>query len=240
MFATIIITGILPLTALAGTDQLSRPQPVDHSRELVVLLHGFGRTSRDMRFLADYFRSRGYQVFSPTLNTLHGTVESCAAALENKLEALDITGYERVHLIGHSTGGLIIRKFLSENHVPNLGRCVLVGSPNQGTDLGALVKRYLPPLTWISPVYRYFQPGGIPVPPPLNNPRPEIGAIAGNGDGLLLGRFIAGPNDGRVPVDSVPFPGMTDFIVLPFHHEEIHHRPETAEHIRNFLEEGKF
>ena len=64
--------------------------------------------------------------------------------------------------------------------------------------------------------------------------------IAGNKNKLLFGRLIKSENDGRVAVDSVSFEGLKEFIVLPYHHKEIHHRQETAELVHRFLQEGTF
>ncbi len=237
------VMAIIPSDGQAGNEfQQNTPPSVtsDHSRELVVLIHGFGRTSRDMKFPRSYFSEQGYAVFSHTLPAFFRSVEDCARVLEKKLAGIDLSSYDRVHFVGHSMGGLIIRQFLAEHIVPNVGRCVLIGPPSQGTPLGAIARNYLPPLTWISPAYVSFQPGGKPIPPPLNDSPPEFGVIAGTGDGLYLGKFIDGPNDGRVPLNSVPFPGMKEMIVLPYHHDEIHKKRDTAEAIKRFLEEGKF
>ncbi|MFC1512049.1 esterase/lipase family protein [Candidatus Latescibacterota bacterium] len=237
----------VPITMICAELHAQKPdvpgsaEMTRHSYELVVLIHGFGRTSRDMRFLKRYFEKRGYSVYAPTLPTFFRSVDDCAGILAEKLAEQDRIGsVDRVHFVGHSMGGLILRRFLAQNTVPNLGRCILIGSPSGGTPLGAMVKKYLPPLTWISPVYRSFQPGGIPIPLPRNDPPPDFGAIAGCGSGLFLGRLIEGPNDGRVPVGSVTFEGMTAFIVLPYHHEEIHYQHKTAEVIEWFLTTGRF
>jgi len=232
---------LLTACAIAAFPEVSVADEPDHSRELVVLVHGFGRTGRNMRFLKNYFAEQGYAVWAPTLPTAIRSVDACAGILSEKLAARDsINAYEQVHFVGHSMGGLIIRTYLSKSDIPNLGRCVLIGSPNGGTPLGAIARKWLPPLTWVSPAYRSFQPGGIPIPDPLHTPSPDFGAIAGDGDGLLLGRLIDTVNDGRVPVESVPFSGMTAFIVLHYHHDEIHHRMETAELIARFLATGQF
>lgn len=47
-------------------------------------------------------------------------------------------------------------------------------------------------------------------------------------------------NDGRVPVDSVSFDGMKEFIIMPYHHEEIHHRKDVAELVHCFFQNGTF
>ena len=207
--------------------------------ELVVLLHGFWRTKRDMSFLENSLQSHGYHVFAPTLPTTFQSLETCTVKFEQKFREIH-SKYDRIHFVGHSIGGLIIQLFLSRNRVSALGRCVLIATPNDGTELAGLVARYLKPLMWICKPYQALLPGGAGIPPPINNPPPDIGAIAGNRNTLFLGRFIKRESDGRVPVESVPFDGMKDFIVLPYHHKEIHRRKETAELVRRFLQKGTF
>lgn len=207
---------------------------------LVVVVHGFCRTARHMRYLKQAFVDDGYAVMTPTLPTCFKSVDKCASILAETLADEDLGSYRRVHFAGHSMGGLIIRRYLADHEHPNLGPCVLIGTPNQGTDLGKIVDTWLKPLVWVSPAYKSFQPGGAPIPPPLNEPQPVMGAIGGTKSDWLLGWMIEGTNDGRVPLDAVPFPGMRGFLVLPYHHDELPFRPETAAAIIRFFKSGRF
>ena len=206
---------------------------------MVILFHGFRSTKRDMSTLKKYLQARGYHVIIPKLPILFRSLADCTEKFEHDFKAIQGT-YDRIHFIGHSFGGLIIRLFLSRNQVPNLGRCVLIATPNKGTELAAVVVRYFKPIIFIFKPYQAIQPAGVEIPPPVNNPAPEMGAIAGNKNKLLLGRLIKSENDGRVTVDSVQFEGMKEFIVLPYHHKEIHHQQHTADLIYRFLQEGTF
>ena len=225
------------------TDSPSSTLPETHinskSTELVILLHGFAKTPRNMRPLQKFLESRGYIVLTPSLPVTFRSLETCSAKFEDFFRGIK-GDYDCIHLVGHSIGGLILRLFLSGNDVKKLGRCVLIATPNRGTELAAIVNRYFKPLTWIFRPYDAIQPGGLAIPPPINFPTPEMGAIAGNRNALLFGKLINGENDGRVPLKSVPFEGMKEFIVLPFHHEEIHHRKKTAELVQRFLDKGTF
>ena len=207
--------------------------------EMVVLLHGFNRTKRDMSTLEKFFRSQGYHVSAPDLPILFRSLEDCTKEFEHEFNNIQ-GNYDRVHFVCHSFGGLILRLFLSRNQVPNLGRCVLIATPNNGSELAAIMDRYFKPVILLFKPYQAIQPGGVKIPQPMNDPFPEMGAIAGNKKKLLLGRLIKSENDGRVNVDSVPFEGMKEFIILPYHHEEIHHCQDTAELVLRFIQEGTF
>ncbi|MBN1292971.1 MAG: alpha/beta fold hydrolase [Candidatus Latescibacteria bacterium] len=208
-------------------------------KELVILVHGFCRTHRDMKSLKNNLESYGHRVVSPDFPTFTGTLEECSKKLGSELNNVKGT-YDCVHLVGHSLGGLIIRQYLANNKLSGLGRCVLIGTPNKGTELAGIVDRFIKPLVWIFKPYRVLKPGGRIFGQPINNPLPEIAAIAGDKNRLLFGGLIKRENDGRVPVASVPFEGMKEFIVLPYHHEEIHHKKLTARYVHNFLQNGTF
>lgn len=205
----------------------------------IILVHGFFRTRRDMRFLADHFRRRGFRTSAFTLPATFGSLADCVEQFGHHMEALS-TGGETLHFIGHSMGGLIIRAFLAETRVPRLGRCVFIATPHQGTPL---VDRLL----FCRPLSRLVKPLaslGIrqaDMSAPLNTPPPEIGCIAGNKNSLLAGSWLLpAASDGRVPVASARFPQMKDFVVLPYHHNQIHHKVRTAELCRVFLTTGRF
>ncbi len=192
-----------------------------------------------MDTLETYLRAAGYHTESPTLPTTFGTLEECTAQFEQAFTEL-AGEYTRIHLVGHSLGGLVIRSFLAQNRAPTLGRCVLIATPNGGTGLAGFAKKYFPFSLALYRSLEDIQPGGPDIPEPLQTPPPEIGAIAGNDSNLLLGRFIEGDNDGRVPVESVPFDGMSDFTVVPYGHHNIHHTAEVAMLVGAFLRTGSF
>ena len=210
-----------------------------NNKELIVLQHGFTKSGRDMGFLKKYFESEGYRTLTPDLPLFFDSLEDCEKDFE-KIFFSKSGNYSRVHFVGHSMGGLVIRLFLSRNNVRALGRCVLTGTPNRGTDLVGIVNNHLKPLMKIIKPYNSLKPGGVKIQSPMNLPYPEIGVIAGNKGDLLLGLLLKGEHDGRVPVSSVPFEGMKEFIVLPLNHDELHHRKETASFILKFIRSGSF
>ena len=158
--------------------------------------------------------------------------------LSHRLDVLD-ADYSRVHFVGHSMGGLIIRAMLAQREVDGLGRCVFIGTPSNGTPLAELVVRRIPPIAWLFRPY-YDLDDGMDIAAPVNVPPPEMGAIAGTENDLLFGTWIEGESDGRVPLKSVPFKGMAEMITLPYHHEEIHHKEDTARYVVRFLATGAY
>lgn len=62
-------------------------------------------------------------------------IRTSARALADRVEEIrDATGAERVHLVGHSLGGLVIRTYVQlMDGAPNVGTCATLGTPHRGT-----------------------------------------------------------------------------------------------------------
>lgn len=208
---------------------------------VVILVHGFFRTSQDMFFLKVYLEEKNYRGYTINLPTTFASLKECTEVLEQKMQLIKKEKIHKLFFVGHSMGGLIIRNYLSKNHVSNIGRCVLIATPNSGSRLAdlALTGLRLAPMNPIRSL-QALQTKAPEILPPLNNPPPEIGVIAGNQNNLLLGKLLPSQNDGRVEIESTFFPGMKEHIVLPFNHHDIHHKEETATLVWQFLEYGTF
>jgi pimeloyl-ACP methyl ester carboxylesterase len=194
-----------------------------------------------MEVLKAYLNDFGYKGYTVNLPTMFSSFETIYESFKKQLLNIDTTNYASIHLVGHSMGGLIIRYYLSKHKVPKLGRCVFIGTPNQGTrlaDIGMevpLAARVLKPI-------RALHSNTLAIDLPQNEPIPDIGIIAGTNHRLITGGFLKKPNDGRVEVAATKLeaPLMKDFIALNYLHTKIHKEKVTAELIYHFLEFGKF
>lgn len=196
-----------------------------------------------MHPLIEYLKLFGHECFHIDLPITYKKFEVAALMLEDYLDEIIKTHLsvgEQINLVGHSTGGLVIRKMLSETKFAGkIGRCVLIATPNKGSKLANIACKV--PLfvqiykTLNSISYQYIEKIGI-----IDKQSIEIGAIAGNSSNLFLGKLIDEESDGRIEVKSVYLPSLTDFIVLPYGHKEIHHQKETAKFVDTFMKKGKF
>ncbi|WP_052015939.1 lipase family alpha/beta hydrolase [Halalkalibacter hemicellulosilyticus] len=204
-----------------------------------MLIHGFNKQSDDMKPLQHHLEELGYTCLLPELPLTFQDVEDATALLEEVMSKLDTSIGEKVHLIGHSTGGLVIRKLITNRkYMDTIGRCVLIATPNKGNKLAMLaskVKLY----TKIYKTVKSLTQEKIDSYQFSHDHKIEIAAIAGNKSRLWLGRLLDKANDGRVEVASVYFPELTDFATLPYGHKEIHHQKETAAMVDRFLREGR-
>ncbi|PID20875.1 alpha/beta hydrolase [Sporosarcina sp. P3] len=208
--------------------------------EQVLLLHGFNKSSRDMQTLFTYLEQHGFHCRSLDLSFTYHEFGQSFFLVEEVLSEMVSHKKTPIHLVGHSTGGLLIRKVLQETQwMDSIGHCVQIATPNRGSRLAHVAGK----IAGYTECYRTLRSLNATYIEQLNLPditSYSIGAIAGTRNHLWLGKLIQGANDGRVELDSVYYPGLSDFIALPYGHKEIHHQKEVAELTARFLQTGHF
>lgn len=203
--------------------------------ETVILFHGLGRTPISMALLARQLEAKGWRTERPRYPSTDLSLEEAVEHVAGSVLARRRT--RRLHLAGHSLGGLLA--FLIAGKLPpdNLGRVVQIGSPNTGS-AAAVLAAEIPGVPWMmGPVLEDLAPHEADPPPPF-----ELGCIAGDLP-LVPVAHIAGerePNDGLVSVDSAIHPGATDSIVLSSAHPLLPFDPRVARQVDAFLRTGRF
>jgi triacylglycerol lipase len=101
----------------------------------VLLVHGFGGAKSSWSVVAQALCARGLTVEAMTYAPLGNSVEQLADKLVAKVErTLSRTGAEKVHLVGHSLGGVIIAQAISDTRLNGLVDTVItLGSPFGGS-----------------------------------------------------------------------------------------------------------
>ena len=148
---------------------------------------------------------------------------------------------KKVHFVTHSLGGIVLRYYLKENQLPNLGRVVMLSPPNQGSELVDIFRGNV--LFKIAGGPAGAQLGTEPtsVPNMLGAVDFEVGIITGNGSlNPIFSRLIPGADDGRVSVERSRVEGMADLMIVPRHHSFIMNSSEVIEQASYFLENGHF
>lgn len=107
-----------------------RRQRMHHRAETVVLLHGLGGTDWNLRYLGGRLQRTGFQVEYYGYPSRKGRLEDAARGLADLVER---TGGERVHLAGHSLGGIVIAKMMESDPPPNVDRLAFIGCPIRGS-----------------------------------------------------------------------------------------------------------
>jgi pimeloyl-ACP methyl ester carboxylesterase len=203
--------------------------------EAVLLLHGAWMNRWVMGYLAHALREEGFAPRSLSYRTMRDTLEIHLLRLSRRVDSLDA---ERIHLVGHSLGGVIVLRYLQRAPDRRIRRAVLLGAPVAGCRAAAnLARRAGGELLMGKSVSVWRQPIDVSV-----DARFEIGVIAGTG-ALGLGRMLIRlpkPNDGVVCVDETKFPGMRDHLILPVAHSVMLVSPRVARQTAAFLKAGAF
>lgn len=208
--------------------------------DCVVLLHGLLRSSAAMDKLAVALSERDYRVANIDYPSRHKTIEELAPeAVEAGLE--ECADEQPIHFVGHSLGGILVRYYLSENSLPTLGRVVMLGSPNHGSqvidNLGEV-----PGFRMLNgPAAAQLGTDENSVPLSLGPVDYEVGIIAGTRTiNVILSQYLPNPDDGKVSLESAKVEGMTDFLAVPHSHPFIMKNAGVIAQTIHFLEHGKF
>lgn len=220
----------------------STAAPIVATPDAVIVLHGLARTARPMEKLARAAREAGYVAFNrgypSTTASVQALVDAHLAPLVRDALA---TGAPRIHFIGHSMGGILIRQYLATYELPQVGRVVMIGTPNRGSEL---VDRlgWLAPFGWINgPAGNELGTGPDSLPNRLPPATYEAGIIAGTRSyNPAYSAMIEGPDDGKVSVERAKLEGMRDMLVLPVNHTFMMGDDEVVRQSIRFLREGRF
>lgn len=229
------LAGLLALVLLAGCNTL--PQPGEG--EAVLLIHGLGRTERSMMILAQRLEWAGYEVETVGYPSRRASVEEHAEILRQAVDRC-CSASPRVHFVGHSLGGIVIRHYLSDTPPDSLGRVVLLAPPSQGSELADWLEDLELAREALGPAGSQLGTDSTDLPAKLAPPSYEMGIITGNRSLNPIGSLvIPGPDDGMVGVRQTHVEGVP-IVVLPRSHTFIMHSRFTADGVMRFLRTGSF
>jgi hypothetical protein len=156
-----------------------------------------------------------------------GAIEACAA--------------QPMSIVAHSMGGILVRAWFQDHDLENLNRVVMLGTPNQGSELAdALddVSLY----HWLhGPAGAELKTGSDGVVAGLPPANFSVGIIAGDRSlNPLFSGLVDGADDGKVSVASTSLPGMTDHLIVHATHTFMMNNPFVIAQVSHFIEHGQF
>ncbi|MGY4311732.1 esterase/lipase family protein [Bradyrhizobium sp. JR3.5] len=222
---------------------MSERRPAASTPEGVVLLHGISRTARSFRRMELALRDAGFAALNLDYDSRRKGLDALA---EDIHPAIDL--FERgldgasMHFVCHSMGGLLARVYLARHRPARLGRVVMLGTPNGGSEIADRLKHLA--------AYRaFFGPAGQQLVTRRDAATSALlptidycaGIIAGNRSVYpITSMGLPRPHDGRVSVANTRLDGMADHIVIRTSHPWLVRNREAIAQTLVFLRNGKF
>ncbi len=228
---TCLVFALLVGVLGAGTGCMSASaQPAEQLDEVeghqtVVVVHGMGRTGLSMYWMASDLEERGYEVVNWSYSSYCCSVAELGAQLADDLEALEGPRPDRLHFVGHSLGGIIIRWMLTHRPPPEDGRVVMLATPNQGS---AMADQWADWGGWLLE--------------PLDELTSHETSTVQNLDPIEDRDVatIAGDDDSKVSPAEARMAGEADHAVVPSEHTFIMNREDVQQLVATFLQNGRF
>jgi len=212
------------------------------SSDGVVLLHGIARTSRSLNKIERALQGARFATLNLDYASRRKPLDALAADIAPDIASFAAQTDGPVHFVGHSMGGLLIRVYLAKYRPERLGRVVMLGTPNGGSEVADVLQRFA--------IYRaFYGPAGLQLStqqdPALRTLPPvdyELGIVAGirTIDPISSFLILPRPNDGKVSVQRTRLEGMIGHTIVKTSHAGLLRHPAAIRQAIAFLREGRF
>jgi hypothetical protein len=234
------IIGLILLMTVANPSH-STPAPPRGERDFVIVLHGMGRTKLSMAWLAGRLEQQGYDVLNFSYPSTRSSVATSTVHLHRELQTRLTSRAGKVHFVTHSLGGIVVRAYLKEHAMANLGRVVMLSPPNQGSEVVDKLRNNFLYRLATGPAGQELGTEKTSTPNLLGEVNFPLGVITGDRSfNPLFSSWLTGPDDGKVSVHRAKVTGMADFLVVPHSHSFIMRSSAVAQQVAHFLAHGKF
>jgi pimeloyl-ACP methyl ester carboxylesterase len=240
-FAAVLIVATIAAAGCASTPQARFTQGAN-SDDCVVLLHGLNRSLRAMEDMERALHDAGYTTVNVDYPSQQGTIQALAPlAVDPGVERCRQSGARRIHFVTHSMGGILLRYSHQEDPIEDLGRVVMLGPPNQGSEVIDETRDW--PISKLFSGEAGLQLGtdADSIPAQLGPVDFELGIIAGVGTiNPFMSAVLPEYDDGKVSVERTRVEGMTDFMVVESSHRYLMNSDTVIRNTVAFLQTGVF
>ena len=216
--------------------------PAGVNAECVILLHGLARTANSMVKLEAALDAKGYTVVNVDYPSREQPIEALAPiAVDAGLDTCEPATPDPIHFVTHSMGDILVRYYLENYQLSNLGHVVMIAPPNQGSEVVDELAEVPGFATVNGPAGLQLGTGENSMPLQLGPVDYSVGIIAGTKTfNPVLSKFLPNPDDGKISVERTKVDGMADFRAVAVSHPFIMKDDIVIEHVMQFLETGAF
>jgi hypothetical protein len=147
----------------------------------------------------------------------------------------------RIHFVTHSLGGILVRSYFRRHDSGKLGRVVMLGPPNQGSEVVDRLGGW-----WLfrklnGPAGSELGTDPDSTPNMLGPVDFELGVIAGDRSiNWINSLMINGKNDGKVSVERTKVAGMKELLVVHLAHPFLMRNKAVIGYTLSFLKHEYF
>ncbi len=213
------------------------------AQEGVILLHGLCRSKSSMARMEQALLESGFVVENIQYPSRTAGIEPLAeTTISNALAGARLRNCPRIHFVTHSLGGILVRSYFTRHTEPRLGRVVMLGPPNQGSEVVDNLGTW-----WIfrklnGPAGNQLGTGTNSLPNRLGPVNFELGVIAGDRSINWINSLVMIHNrdDGKVSIEHTKVEGMKEHLVVHVSHPYLMKRTTVIEPTIRFLQTGSF
>ncbi|HVV95718.1 MAG TPA: alpha/beta fold hydrolase [Rhodanobacteraceae bacterium] len=203
--------------------------------EHVILLHGVWMRGLTLFSLARRLRAAGYSVDVFDYASVFGDANATCERLRTRMRE---AGADRVHLVGHSLGGVVALEATRRARDLPRGHVVCLGPPLKGSSVARLLAHF-PGGRWVLGANHNVLVSGVER---WDGSRP-VGVVAGRmpfGLGISLCALLKAPHDGTVSVEETRLAGLSDHCTVDATHTGLLFSSDVVDLTIGFLRNGRF
>ncbi|WP_158681710.1 esterase/lipase family protein [Microbulbifer pacificus] len=222
--------------------------------DCVILLHGLAKSNGSMKKLQQTIAEAGFRTVNVDYPSTDFPIEELAgpaiapaldqcAAPDSQGSGARASGSKksRVHFVTHSMGGILVRQYLSQVKLDNLGRVVMLGPPNQGSEVVDKLGKFPGFHFMFGDAGLQLGTGKMSVPNQLGAANFDVGIIAGTKSiNPILSTLLPNRDDGKVSVARTRLEGMNDHLEMPVTHVFMMKNAGVIEQVIHYLRHGRF
>ena len=210
--------------------------------EGVILLHGLCKTSASMSKLATALVQAGYYVENVDYPSRSASIAKLSdAAIDRALVDPKMQSCSRIDFVTHSMGGILVRSYLRRHDLDKLGRVVMLGPPNQGSEVVDKLGGWWLFRKLTGPAGSELGTDEDSTPNMLGPVDFDLGVIAGDRSiNWINSLMINGKNDGKVSVERTEVAGMKELLVVHVAHPFLMRNKTVIGYTLSFLKYGHF